>query len=181
MEKTQNVVSEKLYQAIKSFVKKRVQNDEDVSDLVQEIFLKLHKNEGKIDDLENLVAWLYRVARNQIIDFYRKNGKPVPELPSEDITPTDDDIFREVSSWLEYFIDILSEPDQEILKLTEIKGLTQKEAALHLNISLEAAKARHQRAKRRLRNKLEECCAYTFDFRGKVISYEVKSENTCCD
>ncbi len=181
MEKTQDVVSEKLYLAIKSFVKRRVQNDEDVSDLVQEIFLKLHKNEGKIGDLENLVAWLYRVARNQVIDFYRRNGRSAPELPSEEITPSDNDIFREVSSWLEYFIEILSEPDQEILKLVELKGLTQREAALQLNISLEAAKARHQRAKKRLRIKLEECCAYTFDSRGKIISYEVKNENSCCD
>lgn len=180
--KNQPVVHNQLYNEIYSFVRRRVSHDESVADLVQGIFLKLQENQDKIKDEDLMVPWLYRVARNHIIDFYRKKKEPPPafDVTLEEPAP-EDDVFQEVSSWLGLFIKAMSESDQEILKRIEIEGQTQKEAAKALGIKGDAAKARHQRAKKRLKENLEKCCKYSFDANGKVIDYEVKSEGACCE
>ena len=178
--KAQAVVHNQLYSEIHSFVSRRVNNKEDVDDLVQDIFEKFQKNESKIRDQELLVPWLYRVARNQIIDFYRKKGLNPPRLVDE-MEINENNVFQEVASWLVFFIGAMSEQDQQILELTEMKAKTQKEAAEMLGINLDAAKARHQRAKKRLKESLEKCCAYMVDSRGHIIDYEVNKSDDCCD
>ena len=169
-----------LYSKIHSFVSRRVSNKEDVADLVQGIFLKLQQKEYQIEDRELIVPWLYRVARNHIIDHYRKKAVIPPDM-IEEVQDEQEDIFKEVASWISFFILAMNEQDQRILILTEIEGKTQREAAKILDISLEAAKARHQRAKRRLRADMEKCCKYSFDARGRVMDYEIRNEGDCCD
>ena len=172
------VVHNQLYKDIYAFVSKRIGNQEDVADLVQDIFLKLQENQAKLRDQDLVVPWLYRVTRNQIVDFYRKNGKVAPELV-EEIDIYEDETFQEVASWLSFFINVMSEEDQQILQLTEMEAKTQREAAEIIGISTDAAKARHQRAKKRLKANLEKCCKYSFDSRGRVIDYELRADDCC--
>ena len=176
----QVVVHEELYIQLTKFVGKRVQRREDVSDLVQDIFLKLHEKGDDLRDQDLIMPWLYRVARNRVIDYYRKNGRVEPVMP-ETVGNEDDEVFQEVSSWVRLFIGSLSEEDQEILELVEFQGLTQKEAAQKLGLKPDAAKARHQRSKKRLKAALEKCCAYSVDARGKVIDFEANKSDDCCD
>lgn len=68
----------------------------------------------------------------------------------------------------------LPEKYREALHLTEIQGLTQKELAERLNISLSGAKSRVQRAREKLKGVLLECCHVEVDRRGKVMDWESK-------
>lgn len=54
------------------FIRTRVANDEDASDILQDVFFQLASNRGMVDTIENMASWLYRVTRNKIIDWYRK-------------------------------------------------------------------------------------------------------------
>jgi RNA polymerase sigma factor (sigma-70 family) len=54
------------------FIKTRVSNEEDASDILQDVFYQLASNHGMVDTIENMASWLYRVTRNKIIDWYRK-------------------------------------------------------------------------------------------------------------
>lgn len=54
------------------FIKTRVANEEDASDILQDVFYQLASNRGMVDTIENMASWLYRVTRNKIIDWYRK-------------------------------------------------------------------------------------------------------------
>jgi len=71
------------------YVRKKVGSDEVAQDITAEVFIKLFENREilKKRDESGLKAWLYTVARNQIIDFYRKKSNNV------EIKGIDDDIF----------------------------------------------------------------------------------------
>ncbi len=53
------------------FIRKRVRNEEDAQDILQDVWFQL-SNFANVADLENVGAWLYRVARNRVTDRYRK-------------------------------------------------------------------------------------------------------------
>ncbi|MDA8226294.1 MAG: sigma-70 family RNA polymerase sigma factor [Desulfitobacterium hafniense] len=68
-----NCVWEEFSLPLKRFIKKRVVNEHDAEDIFQEIYLKIHKNIGSVLDEDKIHAWIYRVARNTMTDYYRRN------------------------------------------------------------------------------------------------------------
>jgi hypothetical protein len=66
----------------------------------------------------------------------------------------------------------LDPPYQEAVTLTELRGVTQADAAKQAGMSFSGRKSRVQRARKRLRTTLEECCRLQLDRRGGVIGFE---------
>jgi len=60
-----------------SFIKKRVANEADAEDILQDVFYQYISDPGLVDTLERTASWLFTVAGNKVIDWYRKR-KPVP-------------------------------------------------------------------------------------------------------
>src|SRR5688500_11429385 len=58
------------------FIKKRVSNTADAEDILQDVFYHFIESFNILTPIEHVTAWLFRVARNKIIDRYRKH-KPV--------------------------------------------------------------------------------------------------------
>jgi len=61
---------------LRNFIRKRVPNESDVEDLLQEVFFELVKANRMLMPIDYVTGWLYRVARNRITDLFRKK-KPV--------------------------------------------------------------------------------------------------------
>ena len=82
------------------------------------------------------------------------------------------------------FIAALASPYREALTLTELEGLTQKEAAAMLGISLSGMKSRVQRGRAQLRRALEACCHIVLDARRRVVACERRAggddSSGCC-
>lgn len=67
-----------------TFVKGQVNIEEDAEDIVQNVFLHLTLQD-KAQEVENVLAWLYKVAKNSIIDFRRKAKEvEIPQLKLQD-------------------------------------------------------------------------------------------------
>lgn len=168
---------ESLYERIRAFVQKRVENTADAEEIVQDIFLKMEEGLPSLREGGKLVPWLYQIARNRIIDHYRTRRIEAPEkdLPQqvEDAGAAERE---ELHACLRHFLETLDEGDRAILQLVEFENQTQRQAARRLGISPSAAKSRHQRAKKRLKRNLESCCTYLFDRRGRVIDHTPKKE-----
>ncbi len=86
-------IYEYYYQKVLDFVKKRVSNQHIAEDLTGDIFEKIFKNFGNFQwQGISLSAWIFRIARNSVIDFYRKNNKnkgnvSVDELKDKLVAP----------------------------------------------------------------------------------------------
>lgn len=79
------------------------------------------------------------------------------------------------------FVAMLPSPYREALTLTELEGMTQKDAAFMLGISLPAMKSRVQRGREKLRETLEACCHIALDARGAVVSCEPRPDGRLPD
>jgi len=60
-----------------AFIRGKVHRLEDAEDIFQDVLLSTLERLSVTDPIENVAAWLYRAARNRIIDWYRKK-KPIP-------------------------------------------------------------------------------------------------------
>jgi RNA polymerase sigma-70 factor (ECF subfamily) len=165
---------------LRRFIAKRLREESDIEDVLQEVFTKIHAGLGTLKHSQKLEAWLFQVARRAIHDHLRRCSlKRRPgELPEEiaEKTPPPT-VISEVASWLEPMMDLLPREDRLALRLADLDGLPQKELASRWGISGTAAKSRVQRARRRLKEVLLECCHIEVDRRGNAIGYRPREGN----
>ncbi len=165
--------------ALLGFVRQRVSNPSLAEDLTQEIWLKVHERLPSLRDSDKLESWLYRIARNTLIDHARRS-RPAEELPENLATDSPEPDLPDLRPAILRFLDQLPAEDREALRLTEYEGLTQKQLAEHLGVSLSGAKSRVQRARARLGRLLDQCCRFEFDRRGRVIEAIPHPATTSC-
>jgi RNA polymerase sigma-70 factor (ECF subfamily) len=175
---------------LKQFIFKRVPDEQNAEDILQEVFLKIHARIDTLRDEEKLQSWMYQIARNTIADYYReqKAGIALPEahlLPEEPIVG--DDVVKDLIPSVKAMVNSLPDEYREALILTEYEGLTQRELAERLSLSFSGAKSRVQRAREKLKAMLLDCCHFEFDRLGKVIDYQPRcggcssnKDYSCC-
>ena len=112
--------------------------------------------------MKKLESWIYQLTRNAIINSYRSKratttlDKPEALHLSEELP--DEDVVTELFPSVRAMVLSLPKKDRQALTLTEYQGLTQKELAQRLGLSLSGAKSRVQRAREKLKQQLLACC-----------------------
>jgi RNA polymerase sigma-70 factor (ECF subfamily) len=167
-----------LEQHLRPYLARRVASPADIDDLLQDIFVRLHQGLGALRDEERFGAWVYRVANSAIIDKVRQRARSAPASSSDDLAIAvpaeagDDGLQSDLGECVALFVSRLPSPYREAITLTELEGLTQKQAAEMLGISLSGLKSRVQRGRDKIRSMFEECCQISVDCRGRVIECE---------
>jgi RNA polymerase sigma-70 factor, ECF subfamily len=162
------------------FVRRRVADEASAEDIVQDVFLKVHTHIDTLSDTSKLQSWLYQLTRNAVIDYYRRTrdivtiSEEIPAFVQED----ENDVVARLTPGVKAMVAVLPDIYREALRLTEYEGLTQKEMAERLGISLSGAKSRVQRARQLLRQMLLDCCHFELDRRNAIISYQPRC--ACC-
>ena len=164
---------------LKHFILKRVPDEPSAEDILQDVFLKIHTHIGSLKESDKLQSWIYRIARNAITDYYRTH-KFTPDLPEVPYVPEDpfDDVISDLLPYVKELVDSLPPDYRQALILTEYEGLTQRELAEKLGISVSGAKSRVQRAREKVKLMLLRCCHFQFDRLGRIIDYEPNCD--CC-
>lgn len=175
---------------LRPFIARRVRSDVDVDDIVQDVFLRMQRGLAGLRDEERFGPWVYQVARSAIVDHQRVAAKHrVVDADGSEEQPlhADDDdraVEEELAGCLAPFVAMLPSPYREALTLVELEGLTQKQAAEMIGISLSGMKSRVQRGRVQLRKALEDCCHIALDARGRVVSCEPRPDGRlpdgCC-
>lgn len=146
------------------------------------MFLKICSNIDQIKDNGRIYAWIYQITRNTIADYYknkRRDTIEISDLSETDIADSDEyEIINELVLCLKNMLESLPDKYKEAIVLTELGGLTQKELARKLGMSISGAKSRVQRGRAMLKKKFLECCKFQFDVYGNIIEYQHK-ENGC--
>ncbi len=167
---------------LRPYVARRVASSADIDDILQEVFVRMQRGITTLRDGERFGGWVYRIGENVIIDSARARtrdpARPVAELPDVG-DPDDSDEIEGVQSALgecvALFVARLPSPYREAITLTELQGVTQKEAADMLGISVSGMKSRVQRGREKIRDMFDECCKIAVDCRGRVVECEPRA------
>jgi RNA polymerase sigma-70 factor (ECF subfamily) len=147
----------------------------DVDDVLQDTFVRMQRGLAALRDDERFTAWLFQVARSAVAEHGRARARhplatPERELPAEPASD-DRDASHALAGCVALFVAQLPSPYREAVTLVELEGLTIREAASMVGISLSGMKSRVQRGRARLRELFEQCCEIELDARGRVAAY----------
>jgi RNA polymerase sigma factor (sigma-70 family) len=156
---------------LKNFIRRRVADEADAEDILQEVFFEFVEAYRLMKPIEQAGAWLFRVARNRIIDRFRKRSRerqreePVNEdgerialedlLPSSDAGPEAEYARSVLLAALDDAIDELPEEQREVFIAHEIEGRSFKEMAEETGLSVNTLLSRKHYAVLRLRERLK--------------------------
>jgi RNA polymerase sigma factor (sigma-70 family) len=159
-------------QRLLHFIRKRVDDEGDAEDILQDVFYELIEAYRMLKPIEQVGAWLYRVARNRIIDRLRKrrpeasveapvneNEEDAPRL--EDLLPAPDAgpealYARSVLlDELDLALEELPEEQREIFVAHEIDGRPFRELAEETGLSVNTLLSRKRYAILHLRRRLQ--------------------------
>ncbi len=163
---------------LKGFIRKRVANEQDADDILQEVFVKIQNSIISLMDDNKVHAWIYRITRNTIADYYRKahSNIEISELSEDLLSAAEEELTAnaEIASCLKVMVDSLPETYKQAILMTEFQDMTQRELSEKLGISVSGAKSRVQRARKMLKEMLLGCCQLEMDRRGNIIDYKHK-------
>lgn len=173
---------------LRPFIAKRV-GGVDVDDVLQDVFLRIQRGLPTLRDEQRLGPWIYQTARHALVDHLRSAARhphtqAEPPEPAHDPQDNDDDVATQVAGYAALFVSRLPSPDRDALTLTELEGLSQKDAADQLGLSLTALKSRVARGRDKVRKALEACCHIILDSRRHVVGCEPRAHGDppdgCC-
>ncbi len=177
------VITQQFYNDLKAFIRTKVENPEDVNDILQDSLYKAQKNIHLLKQNTKFNSWLYQIVRNSIVDFYRKKriNFNIDEL---DIQDEDKDIDendnKQLSKCLKSLIEELPDNYRDALLLFEISGMGVKDLSTHLSLTISGTKSRIQRGREKLREIILECCTVNTDKYGNVVNHKCNKASTGC-
>jgi RNA polymerase sigma factor (sigma-70 family) len=159
---------------LRNFIRKRVADAGDAEDILQEIFYELVQAYRLMKPVEQVGAWLFRVARNRIADLFRKrnregsridpaageeNGELIileDLLPSPDAGPEAAYVRSVLVEELDAALDELPEEQREVFIAHELEGRSFKELASAMGLSVNTLLSRKHYAVLHLRERLQD-------------------------
>jgi RNA polymerase sigma factor (sigma-70 family) len=153
---------------LRNFIRKRVLDSGDAEDILQDVFYELIEAYRLLKPVEQVTAWLYRVARNRITDRFRKQkpaslSEPIAEdatLSLEDLLPSPEegpDAIYARNVLLEVLDDALDElpaNQREVFIAHEWMGRSFKELAEESGLSVNTLLSQKRYAVLHLRKRL---------------------------
>ncbi|HTD44694.1 MAG TPA: sigma-70 family RNA polymerase sigma factor [Bryobacteraceae bacterium] len=152
---------------LRSFIRRRVPDPGDAEDILQDVFYELVAAYRLMQPVEQVGAWLFRVARNRIIDLFRKKAirndaaKDREALLLEDLLPSPDAgpeaLFARsvLMDELDAALDELPDQQRDVFIAHEIEGRSFKELASETGLSVNTLLSRKHYAVLHLRKRLQ--------------------------
>ena len=155
---------------LRNFIRRRVPDPGDAEDILQDVFFEFVEAYRLPEAIEQVGAWLYRVARNRMIDRFRKKKEiSLPEivdesdddnwleavLPSSDAGPEADYARSVLLEELYAALNELPEEQREVFLAHELEGRSFKELAVESGVGVNTLLARKRYAVLHLRRRLQ--------------------------
>jgi RNA polymerase sigma factor (sigma-70 family) len=157
---------------LRNFIRKRVLDESETEDILQEVFYELVQAYRLMKPVERVGAWLFRVARNRIIDRFRQRKPEVARndpwleqiegeffhwedlLPSPDAGPEAAYARGVLLDEIEAALDELPDEQREVFVAHELEGRSFKELAAATGLSINTLLSRKHYAVVFLRGRL---------------------------
>ncbi|MEN8230011.1 MAG: RNA polymerase sigma-70 factor [Bacteroidota bacterium] len=158
-----NELFHKYSQKVYNFSIKHLENEEDVKDLIQEIFMKIWDKRKEINENKSFNGFLFTITLNSIRDYFRKkviNRKLINKWLEETESYSDSTMqsieFKSFEKVVGTMVEQLPQKRQMVFRLSRIEGLSNDEIAKKMNIQKKTVENHLNLALRYLREKLQE-------------------------
>jgi RNA polymerase sigma factor (sigma-70 family) len=145
---------------LRNFIRRRVPDARDVEEILQDVFFALAEANRLLMPIGHLSGWLFRVARNRIVDLSRVRGPVLLELdellPSADAGPEAEHARAVLIETLERAVAELPTEQRDVFVAHEIEGRSFKELAAATGVGVNTLLARKRYAVLRLRELLRD-------------------------
>ena len=150
--------------AFQAFARRRVGDEQLAADAVQESLLRALKSQQKLSADDNVVAWFYRILRNVLTDLYRRRDvqtRGLQRFATETAIASelaDAELENTACACFRNLLPTLRPEYARALELSDLDGRPADAVAEQLGISKNNLKVRLHRARRQLRDRLEQTC-----------------------
>ena len=150
--------------AFQGFARRRLGDEQLAADAVQESLLRALTSDRKLSDEDNIVAWFYRILRNVLTDLHRRSAtqtRALERFAAESAIASEVDDAELENTACACFRNLLPtlRPDYaRVLELSDLHGQPADAVAEQVGISKNNLKVRLHRARRQLRERLEQTC-----------------------
>jgi RNA polymerase sigma factor (sigma-70 family) len=144
---------------LKRYARKFLSRDEDIEDLVQDVFIKSYEHIQSFDSKQRFSPWIYRIAHNTFVNELRRKGRYgmgvfdadtiLPHIPAKE-TADADVLDAELKDELDSLIQNLSPKYREVIVLHYFEELSYREISDVLQIPITTVGVRMSRARRKL-------------------------------
>ncbi len=171
------------------FVNGRVESRESAEDIVQDVLERFHRVDRA--SVASPKAWLYRAARNAVVDHYRIRAGTLT-LPDDFGSEIGDRLdesrpdagpnaaTQSLARCLRPFITQLPDHYRSAVTMVDLDGTTNAVAARAERVSVSGMKSRVQRGRAHLADLIQDCCVVTTTADGAVSSFERREPQSSC-
>jgi RNA polymerase sigma-70 factor (ECF subfamily) len=163
---------------LRGYLRRQLGSSADADDVLQDVFLRVHRHAGGLDRRTHLSGWLFAVARSALVDFERRRRRPVAAPDEEDDVEEELAEHAGIAAGLRALVASLPEGYAQAVTLVDLEGHSLRDAAARLGLSLSGAKSRVQRGRRLVRDALLRCCHFVVDRYGTIL--DVQAACCCC-
>jgi len=164
---------------VKHFIISKVKNVYATDDVLQDTFIKVHAKLHTLKNTEKIKPWIFTIARNSVMDYFKDINKNTNELDFD--IPTENNSYEQEHTekdCLNGILVSLPKKYRDPLFLSDIKGLKQQEVAKQLNQTLSTTKSQIQRARKLIAKGFMDCCGFVINEEGNLVG-EIKDKVDC--
>jgi RNA polymerase sigma-70 factor, ECF subfamily len=165
-----------------NFIRKKVGSGELAEDIYQDILVKILNKPDQLNNRQSLKSWLFTIAKNQIIDHYRKQ-KSLTDIETLQIDfkdQTGTNSYEDLEGCIHGFISQLPDDYRQIIILSEIEGKSQKELSEFLGINYITVRSKVQRGREKIRKLIYDACVIDQNISGGFVDCTPKGQQSNC-
>lgn len=175
---------ENLYESFRKplfrFISYKVADRHSAEEILNDVFFKAANSIETLKDKTKVQSWLFKIASNLIIDYYRRKKEHYIDLNdaislSEEVD--DETVYDELNCCVETFLHKLPKQYSDSLKAVYLDELTQKEYARQNNLKLSTVKSQIKRGKESMKSFFETCCTFEKDRLNNMNSCNPNNDN----
>lgn len=158
----------RFHHGLLGFIQSKVNDRALAEDILQDVFIKIHQNLGKLRDADKLESWIYSITRFTVMDHFRSNTSQ--KTGTDEIHDlSEEEEHKALDKCLLPFVEELPKESREIVLNVDVNGMSQREYAEENGLSYSGAKSRIQRARQKLKKLFTDCCIVQTDVYGNIV------------
>ena len=161
------------------FIQYKVADKHVAQEILNDVFLKASISLDSLKEQTKIQSWLYKIASNLIIDYYRKRKENYTSMQDQLPQEEEESIEEDMNCCFEKFLNKMPKQYSEALKAVYLKELTQKEYALTNNLNLSTVKSNIRRGKASMQKFFEQCCTFEKDKYNNIIECTPHNKKSC--